>query len=362
MTEAVIQFCHTLGEEGHQNAIVTSDRPEAGFQAGETPVYAWGPCMTAYAFSLDYKSRLRKLAAAFDCAIVHGLWQYHGPAARSVFRGLGKPYFVFAHGMLDVWFKEHYPLKHLKKCLFWPWADYRVLRDAKAVIYTSELELISSRKSFKSYKAREKVVRYGIILPESEPQAAAQQFLLEHPQLEGKRFLLFLGRVHVKKGLDILVRAWSGLPQHTRPALVVAGPEQEPGVLAEARALAGSAGDFHYIGMLESKCKWGALAAAEAMILPSHQENFGLVVAEAMIMGTPVLISDKVNIWREVKEAGVGLVEPDTLDGTRKLLNAWESMNTEEKAAMTARAAPACRDLFDLRMNTGALVRVLQGE
>ncbi len=362
VTEAVIQFCRTLAEAGHENVIATADTPQAGFTAGDTQVLAWGPGKTGYAWSGNFHRNLKEQAPRFDCAVVHGLWQYHGYAARKVFLNLGRPYFVFAHGMLDVWFKKHYPLKHLKKCFYWRWGEYRVLRDARAVIYTSELEQISSRLSFSHYQARERVVRYGIILPDIDPAQAAATFLERHPELRGKRFLLFIGRVHVKKGLDLLTRAWSEIPPQTRPALVVAGPEQEPGVLAEARRLATGTDDFHYVGMLHNMDKWGALAAAEAMILPSHQENFGLVVAESMIMGTPVLISDKVNIWREVDEAGAGLVEPDTLEGTRNLISRWEAFSSEEKAAMTARAAPACSELFDLRKNTAALIRVLEGD
>ena len=63
-------------------------------------------------------------------------------------------YFVFTHGMLDPWFKRTYPLKHLKKWLYWPWAEYRVLRDAQAVLFTCEEERILARQSFWLYKCK----------------------------------------------------------------------------------------------------------------------------------------------------------------------------------------------------------------
>ena len=72
-------------------------------------------------------------------------------------------------------------------------------------------------------------------------------------------------------------------------------------------------------GMLQGDMKWGALNAAEVFCLPSHQENFGIAVAEALGCGTPVLISDKVNIWREIEADGAGLVDDDTVDGTSEL-------------------------------------------
>ena len=83
---------------------------------------------------------------AFDAVIINGLWQYHSFGAWRALRGTATPYYVFPHGMLDPWFKRSFPLKHLKKWLYWPWAEYRVLRDARAVIFTCEAES-SSRRS-----------------------------------------------------------------------------------------------------------------------------------------------------------------------------------------------------------------------
>ena len=95
-------------------------------------------------------------------------------------------------------------------------------------------------------------------------------------------------------------------------------------------------------GMLRNEMKWGAFYAAEAFVLPSHQENFGIAVAEALGCGLPALISDKVNIWREVDNAHAGLVAPDTLDGTTQLLQRWLALSAAERTAMGA----AARALF----------------
>lgn len=360
VTEAVKQFSVTLTESGHKNEIVTVDsQKEKWGDLDSIPIHRLGPAKSAYGYSEKLIPWLREHGKRFDLAITHGLWQYHGPATRKVFLELGRPYFVFAHGMLDVWFKTNYPLKHLKKWLFWPWADYRVMRDAKSVIYTSDNEMISSRKSFWLYRCHESVVRYGIMLPHKKPEEAEAAFLEKYPELKGQRFLLFIGRIHEKKGLDLLCKAWAEIDPEKRPPLVVAGPEEQTELLKTARALAGPDG-FHYLGMLDNEVKWGAMAAAEVMILPSHQENFGLVVAETMIMGTPVLISDKVNIWKEATESGAGLVAPDTLEGTRILLDSWLEMTHDQRDSMATCAQPACESLFDLRKNTAALIEVLK--
>ncbi|MBC7507207.1 MAG: glycosyltransferase, partial [Ferruginibacter sp.] len=78
--------------------------------------------------------------------------------------------------------------------------------------------------------------------------------------------------------------------------------------------------------------KWEAYVGCEAFVLPSHQENFGIAVVEALACSKPVLISDQVNIWKEIQDAGAGIVAPDTLEGTKQLLLSWLHMNTNDRA------------------------------
>jgi glycosyltransferase involved in cell wall biosynthesis len=95
--------------------------------------------------------------------------------------------------------------------------------------------------------------------------------------------------------------------------------------------------------------KWGALAAAEVFALPSHQENFGIAVAEALACGTPVLVSDKVNIWREIKKESAGLVASDTAEGMAGMLRDWVAMSMAERQAFPGRARVCFAKHFDIR-------------
>jgi glycosyltransferase involved in cell wall biosynthesis len=116
--------------------------------------------------------------------------------------------------------------------------------------------------------------------------------------------------------------------------------------------------------MLQGPAKWGAFRAAQAFVLPSHQENFGIVVAEALACGTPVLITDKVNIWREVEKGAAGVTAPDDLDGVRRLLSDWSSKSKAERAAMGNAAAALFAEKFDLETGAPRLVeriRALSG-
>lgn len=121
--------------------------------------------------------------------------------------------------MLDPYFKHRYPAKHLKKWLVWPWSEYRVLRDAEAVLFTSETERQRARESFWLYRARERAVGYGISPPNLHP-GQIEAFREAFSDLRGKRFLLFLGRIHPKKGCDLLIE---GFARTTRCDLALDG-------------------------------------------------------------------------------------------------------------------------------------------
>jgi glycosyltransferase involved in cell wall biosynthesis len=135
-------------------------------------------------------------------------------------------------------------------------------------------------------------------------------FFARYPETRGRRIVLFLSRLHVKKGLEFLVPAFARVAA-SRPDLhlVVAGPDE--GMGATLRGWIRDAGletRASIVGMLTGADKLAAFAAATVFVLPSHTENFGVAVLEAMAAGLPVLISDQVNIWREISDAGAGII------------------------------------------------------
>jgi glycosyltransferase involved in cell wall biosynthesis len=350
--EGVRQRGVRMVEMGHQVEVVTLDDPAAAFVAEyPLPVHALGPTAGRYGYNPRLLPWLLAHADHYDARVVNGLWQYHSFAAWRAFTRLRQPYHVFTHGMLDPWFKRNYPLKHLKKWLYWPWAEYRVLRDAAGVLFTSEGERLQARQSFWLYRAREQVVAYGTALPPQDGERLRELFLAAHPNLRGKRILLFLSRIHEKKGCDLLVQAF-GRVAGADPALhlVMAGPDQT-GLLPRLQQMAQSAGVAERItwpGMLQGDMKWGAFHASEVFALPSHQENFGIAVAEALGCGLPVLISDKVNIWREIQDSGAGMVGPDTTDGIAQLLGLWLALSARGRTAFAKRSLSAFNRRFSV--------------
>ena len=106
--------------------------------------------------------------------------------------------------------------------------------------------------------------------------------------------------------------------------------------------------------------KWGAFHSADVFILPSHSENFGVVIAEALACKLPVLTTDKVNIWREIMDSGAGIIEPDTPDGIVRLLQKWIQLSQEERQIMRSNAQDCFLDRYEIKMTSKKLVETLQ--
>ncbi len=360
--EVVKQFSRVLELRGHEVTIASLDAPDDPWvKSFPHHIVPLGPAKAGYGVSPNFVPWLREHAGEFEAVVVNGIWQFNSFGVWRALRGTDKRYFVFPHGMLDPWFKRTYPLKHAKKWLYWPWAEYRVLRDAHAVLFTSEQEKALARESFWLYRANERVVTLGIAPPVGDANAQREIFLNRFPQLRGKRLLLFLGRIHEKKGCDLLLRAFAQVAgSDPNLTLVFAGPEQQDAsACRELTKKLGLAERVVWTGMITGDLKWGALRSAEVFVLPSHQENFGMAVAEALACGVPALISREVNIWREIVAAGAGFADSDDVEGTTRLLKKWLALDAAEKEAMRRRALECFSSSFEIGRATDNLLAVL---
>ena len=349
--EGLRQLCHIYRIGGHEIEVASLDSPES-IDAYNFPakVFALGPGRGVYGYSRRAIPWLKANIHRYDVVLINGIWSYNTVATYRALAGTNIPFAIFTHGMLDPYFKKQFPFKHLKKSIYWHTTLRRIMHDANAVLFTCEEEKILARQSFPRYRVHEVVVPFGIFGPNCDLEAAAEEFFDRWPNLRGKRLAISLGRVHPKKGTDILIEAFaSTLAENPAWHLVIAGPDQI-GWQKELEALAiklGIADRITWTGMLQGTLKWGAFAASEVFVLPSHQENFGIVVAEALSCSLPVIVSDKVNIWRETMSYWAGLVSEDTLDGINYSLRRWSSLTCEEITDLRARG----KKCFDERFN-----------
>jgi len=360
---AAVRALLEFAPPGYTCEVVTLDDPAAPFLKDlPFPVHALGPPRTGLAYSAKLLPWLRENRHRFDGVLVNGLWQYIGFATWRAFGGR-VPYAVFSHGMLDPYFKKAFPLKHLKKWVYWLLADYWMLRGAYRVLFTTTDESRLAEQSFWLHRWNGLVIPFGADRPPSNEAPLLASYYAAFPQMQNRRFLLFLGRIHRKKGCDMLIQSfvkYAALDPQLH--LVMAGPDQQAwsAALKEIVAAAGLTERVHWPGMLSGDVKWGAFYASEAFVLPSHQENFGIAVAEAMACRRPVLLADKVNIAAEIAADGAGLMESDTQAGTDNLLRRWIEMPAAERRIMQQKASETFDRRYDMRKNAEAINRVFE--
>jgi glycosyltransferase involved in cell wall biosynthesis len=349
--EGLKQLCHVYHMGGHEVDVASLDSPKLveryNFPAR---VFALGPGWGVYGYVPHAAKWFKENLARYDVVFINCIWQYNTLAAYRALAGTATPYAVFTHGMLDPYFQRNFPLKHIKKLIYWHLFLRKILSNAATVLFTCEEEKILARQSFPGYRVRETVVPYGIFGPKCDLAAAGEEFLDHWPVLRGKRLMITMGRIHPKKGTDILIESFATtMAKDPSWHLVIAGPDQV-GMRKSLEALAaqrGIADRITWTGMLTGTAKWGALAASDVFVLSSHQENFGIVVAEAMACSLSVIVSNKVNIWREVESSGAGLVCEDTLEGTTGSFSRWQLMRGEETASMRLRSKKCFDELFN---------------
>ena len=363
--EVINQFGVRMAATGHQIEIASLDPPDAPYlKECALPVHPLGPATVKYAYNNRFVPWLRANRGRYDAVIVNGIWQFHSFGTWLALHNSSTPYALYTHGMLDPWFKRRYPLKHLKKWMYWPWAEYRVVRDARAVIFTCEEERVLARSSFWLYRCNEVVVSLATAGPKGDPEIEKEAFFADFPDLRDKKLALFVGRIHPKKSCDLVIQAFERVLAHDKGSdwhLVFVGPDQigwrkELSLLAERL---GVSSRVTWAGFVSDTVKWGALRSAEIFFFPSHMENFGVVVSEALSVGLPTVISNQVNIWREIKADGAGIVAEDSLKGACEMLRSYVEMPEEKKLAMRLAARECFEQRFEIKKVTESLRTVL---
>jgi len=287
-------------------------------------VHLIGPATRTLAWSRKIKPTLRELVPTFDVIHIHALWEEIQHRAARVAKQFRKPYLITPHGMLDPWSLGQ---GGFKKKLYFMLRLRRDLNQAAAIHFTDDLErdLIAPL----AVTAPSLVQRLNIDLDDFVPAPAAGWLRETYSQIGERKIVLFMSRIHPKKGLDLLIPAFAqcegkqGDDKHA--VLVIAGPDRDDyrKVLDPMIAQHRITDRVIYTGMLVGKQRAAALADATLFALPSYQENFGVVVIEALSVGVPVILSDKVNIHRQISDNHLGAVVPTEIDALSRALSQW---------------------------------------
>jgi glycosyltransferase involved in cell wall biosynthesis len=257
------------------------------------------------AYSPALARRLRQIAPQFDLIHIHNLWQFPQYAAHRAAFQSGVPYIVSPHGGLDPYLRRRGRLRKQVTTALW---QGKMLDKARMIHVTTQAEKALTADVAPAVPRA--VVPCGLdvdefaALPESE--------VFRRRQLDGYDgpLVLFLGRITQKKGLDVLIRAFNRARQDQECRLAIVGPDDE-GLLPKLHEMVAELGlerDVYFLEPAYGEDRLAALASADVWALPSHAENFGIAVVEAMAAGCPVLISPAVNLSPEIAGAQAGIV------------------------------------------------------
>lgn len=301
---------YTTNQDGPSEMDVPTDKPL--FKDGVEIRYFPVQHPRFWRFSIPLARALRKAIQEVDIVHIHSLYLFHNLVAAHYCRKNNVPYLVRPHGTLDPFlYKRH----RLRKSVMEFLSEDRNIKYAAAIHFTTEEEKKLAAPYI--FQTPGIVVPLGLELSEYEDMPERGTFKSQYPETKGKKIILFFGRLNFKKGLDILVQAFARVARDRDDVhLVLAGPDNE-GYGEKVRGWLHRNGVLNratFTGMLTGEDKLAVLRDADIFVLPSYTENFGISVVEAMACGLPVVISDKVNIWREVEASGAGRVAPCDAD------------------------------------------------
>jgi len=291
----------------------------AAMTAQGVKVILVGPAHGPLANHRTLDTQLHAALVNADMVHIHSLWEQIQHRAARLAMAQRIPYIIRSCGMLDPWSLNQ---SKLKKRIYMALRLRKNLDRAAVLHFTTDLErdLTAPLK----LKPTALVEPNGIDLAEFHTLPAPGQFRARYPQLGDRPVVMFLSRIHAKKGLDVLVPAFAQA-NLSDAMLVIAGPDDD-GYLADVQAMVKQHGlqeRVIFTGMLRGQERIAALVDADLFCLPSYQENFGIAVVEAMAAGKPVVISDQVNLHAVVTANGLGAVVPTQVNAVAAALQTW---------------------------------------
>lgn len=351
---AVIGLAQAQHDAGIEVSVVTTLRHGADHQMvnrlreADIDVEVIGPCVGPLAWHPSIGRAIARRARAVDVMHLHALWeQIHHSAARYCYRH-SQPYLIAPHGMLDPWCLGQ---SRLKKQLYLSWRLRQNLSRATALHFTAETE---RRLTEPLGLATPTIVEpNGLDMSEFTDLPPAGSFRRRFAAVGDRPIVLFLSRLHPKKGLNLLIPAFARA-ETGAAVLVIAGPADDD-YRGQVEAMIREQGLMDraiLTGMLYGSQRLEAMIDADLFVLPSYQENFGIVVAESLACGTPVIISDQVNICDEIMASSVGTVVPTQIQPLADAIGKWLH-DVPLRNAAAARSRPFVEQRYDWRQIAG---------
>jgi glycosyltransferase involved in cell wall biosynthesis len=285
----------------------------------------------------------------YNLFIIHGLWQFITLLSRII---IPNKYLVFTHGMLDPYFKSE-KFKSFKKKIYWNIFEKKNLQKAKFVLLNSIKEKKQINNTFvKTNGIKFKLINYGIYPKDINFKKSKLKFYSKFKFLKNYKLIVYIGRIHPKKGLDILIDAFEKI-DNKRYILLIAGDinNKYAKALIQKVKNKNNSKKIIFANFLKGEIKWGAISNAASTILPSHGENFGVSIAESLLAGTPVICSNKVGTSKQIKESNAGIIVKNNklslYQGIMKFIN----LSQKQKEKLSKNSITCFNKNFNIKIN-----------
>jgi glycosyltransferase involved in cell wall biosynthesis len=300
-------------------------------------IFALGPTYNKYGFNFKFMKWLWTNIASYDFVIIDGVWRFH-VISGFFCKVFNVPYAVMPHGMLDPYFKRD-NIKYFIKIPFWFFLDGPCVWFSKFLMFTCEREKELAKGCYPFYSFQGFVTRLGFDF--NHTFFNGLEFREKYNIDPEKKILLFLSRIDGKKGIETLIGAVrENIALMHDWVVVIAGPG-EPAYIdylkfktkeleVEDKVL--------WVGSLYGDAKWSAYKAARFFVLPSHQENYGIVNVEALSIGVPLVITKTINIYQDIDSYNAAFCSEDNLLAYSRALSSAISVSEDEYSILSENA------------------------
>lgn len=359
-SRSIVDSSVSLVMKGIKVDIVTNDPPGSKFYRGnKINVINIGSKFFSKSFNPFLFFWVLKNKKKYSDYIIHGIWEFNTIIAKIL---LKKKYYVFIHGQLDPYFKNE-KFNNIKKNFYWFLIEKRNLLDAKSILLTSENEKKLLNNTYVNTKGiKRKVVNYGIQEPQLNFKKITKKFDTKFKLLKNKKFFLFLGRFHKKKGCEIILHSMKKIiEKNNKIYLLMAGPKNDyrSKLIILSKKLKINK-NIIWTDFLQNDFKWASIKRCYAMVLPSHGENFGVSVVESLALGKTVLISNKVNIFNYIKKTRSGLVSTNNVNNFSKIMIKFIDLDIDKKKELNLNAKRCFKKYFDFNNSNEKLISLLK--
>ncbi len=326
----------TTDDDGHGKHLAGIPLGKLIPQAGWDAIY-FRKQTEFYKASLPLRSWLRAHVSEFDVVHIHAVFSFASLAAGRAAASAGVPYVVRPLGVLNRWGMEN--RRRLVKALSFRFFDLPMLRKAAAMHYTSRMEMDDAARF--GLKNLQRVIPIGMDLAPFDALPSRAVFSARFPETATSRNILFLSRIDEKKGIDLLIAAFALLaPRHLDARLLICG-DGAPALIEKLKSQAASLGVAQRItwaGQVTGEQRMAAFSTAELFVLPSHSENFGIALLEAMAAGLPCLSTDQVALAADaVRSRAVRLTTHEPTAIAANIESLFDSPDERQLLAQSAR-------------------------